>query len=71
MDKKSTQLEQNECMGHFILSTVKNHHCNFCNMIAESCIRGKGTKRVDRMYARKLSNNATVPRCGTDGAARY
>ena len=40
-EKKNVNGEQNERLGSCILSTVKDHHCNFCKMIAEGSVREK------------------------------
>ena len=70
-EKNNVNGEKNERLGYCILSTVKDHHCNFCKMIAEGSNRKKGTKRVDRLYVKKLRNNAIIPCRGTHGAAGY
>ena len=47
-EKKNVNGEQNEQLSYYILSTVKDHHCNFCAIIAEGSNTEKGTKQVDR-----------------------
>ena len=71
-EKSNVNGEQNERLSYCILSTVKDHHCNFCKM--SRCkleIGKKERKRLDRLYVKKLRNNAIIPCRGTHGASGY
>ena len=70
-EKKNVNGEQNERLGHYILSIIKHHHCDFCKMTAEVNIREKEWKWVNILYVRKLRNNATIPCRDIYDAAGY